>query len=649
MKFLFLLILSFILMQTELRAQELKCETAGELMSSNASLQEFQTICQHLVNSDPACLRIVPENRLNCDKGQDSNRLLSSEDILSKVGQCLKGFLWDSLADLGGMIVDIISTLVDVQVKSVKSMAKFLVDDDFRNDALKKLQKSGGEGSKLAMDFLRMASAYFSQEFTRNLYDNDFNLMAALGKTLFEPLVKMLTNAVEGIAHHYISEYQCLNGVAKSNTICKAVGSLVMPPTAIFAFLKGGKAALVALEATSAGKAAVMTSRANFSKLNHLKAASNLSDAERLTEAAKLLGDSKLSKQQMDAIIEAHKIGIADGRGFYTYTQADIAKKARILREAGFDPAQTRLLMERGITGTFANPNTTSLANSARVQAQSLGLAIGKASERGADITSDMAKYKSAYKEAAENYTLSADIAKNPLILKMGWESAARAGDVPGAIAAYKKGIDTFGMNTDKMLQGVSQDIAALQKRVQASPKDPTLALELKTMKEVETKLKAELRPAIPLAPRPATPVVTPAAPKIKSVDEVNPREARDIANRMRLDRNPEEASKYYLKASTKQDFSDTNFLNAFDESLKGNGTVASQIISTSKKDSRELNKFVNEMFEREMHNTRDPVRKANLRRILEDIENTPSRERGLYNPQESMLKTMLRWTKDQD
>ncbi len=647
MKFLFLLILSFILMQTELKAQELKCETAGELMSSNASLQEFQTICQQLVNSDPACLRIVPENRLNCDKGQDSNRLLSSEDILSKVGQCLKGFLWDSLADLGGMIVDLISTLVDVQIKSVKSMAKFLVDDDFRNDALKKLQKSGGEGSKLAMDFLRMASAYFSQEFTRNLYDNDFNLMAALGKTLFEPLVKMLTNAVEGIAHHYISEYQCLNGVAKSNTICKAVGSLVMPPTAIFAFLKGGKAALVALEATSAGKAAVMTSRASFSKLNHLKAASNLSDAERLTEAAKLLGDSKLSKQQMDAIIEAHKIGIADGRGFYTYTQADIAKKARILREAGFDPAQTRLLMERGITGTFANPNTTSLANSARVQAQSWGLAIGKASERGADITSDMAKYKSAYKEAAENYTLSADIAKNPLILKMGWESAAKAGDVPGAIAAYKKGIDAFGMNTDKMLQGVSQDIAALQKRAHASPKDPMLALELKTMKEVEAKLKAELRPAIPMVAKPAIPIAAPTVPKIKSVDDVSPREARDIANRMRLDRNPEEASKYYLKASTKQDFSDTNFLNAFDESLKGNGTIASQIISTSKKNYRELNKFVNEMFEREMHNTRDPVRKANLRRILEDIENTPSRERGLYNPQESMLKTMLKWTKD--
>lgn len=647
MKFLFLFILSFILMQTELKAQELKCETAGELMSSNASLQEFQTVCQHLVNSDPACLRIIPENRLNCDKGQVGNRLLSSEDILSKVGQCLKGFLWDSLADLGGMIVDIISTLVDVQVKSVKSMAKFLVDDDFRNDALKKLQKSGGEGSKLAMDFLRMASAYFSQEFTRNLYDNDFNLMATLGKTLFEPLVKMLTNAVEGIAHHYISEYQCLNGVAKSNTICKAVGSLIMPPTAIFAFLKGGKAALVALEATSAGKAAVMTSRASFSKLNHLKAAANLSDAERVAEAAKLLGEMKLSKQQMDAIIEAHKIGIADGRGFYTYTQADIAKKARVLREAGFDPAQTRLLMEKGITGTFANPNTTSLANNARVQAQSLGLAIGRASERGADISVEMTKYKSAYKEAAEHYTHSADIAKNPLILKMGWESAAKAGDVPGAIAAYKKGIDAFGMNSDKMLQGVSQDIAALQKKALASPKDPTLALELKTMKEVEAKLKAELRPAIPLAPKPATPVAAPTKPKIKSVDEVSPREARDIANRMRLDRNPEEASKYYLKASTKQDFSDTNFLNAFDESLKGNGTVASQIISTSKKDSRELNKFVNEMFEREMHNTRDPVRKANLRRILKDIEDTPSRERGLYNPQESMLKTMLRWTNE--
>lgn len=630
------------------------CTTPGDLVSSSVSLPEFQFVCQHLVNTDPACLRIAPENKMNCEKGQAANRLLSSEDILSKVGQCIKGFLWDSLADLGNMIVDLISTLVDVNVKSYTAMAKFLVDDDFRNESIAKLKKGGGEGSKLAMDFIRMAAAYFSQEFPRNLSDSYYNPAVALGKTLFEPLVKMLSQAVEGIAQHYISEYNCLNGVAKSNTICKAVGSLIMPPTAIFAFLKGGKAALVALEATEKGAAAVKASRMSFAQMNHLKAAAKLTDAERLAEAGKLLDGMKLTKAQEEAIIAAHKIGIADGRGFYTYTQADISKKARILREAGFDPDQTRLLMERGITGTFANPNTTTLANGARTQAQTIGISINKMTANGQDVAGEMAKYKTAFKEAGENYSLAASSSKNPLVLKMAWESSAKSGDVAGTLAAYNKGLKEFGMNQQKMMMGISQDILTLQRKVAANPKDPTLALELKTLKEVEAKLKGVQPPASipkpivaqPAAAKPAEVVVATEAksaiPKIPESMKWN--EARDIANKHRLAHQPEEASHYYLKASQKRDFSDRQFVQAFDESLKGQGTVAREIFA--KADNKQLNAMLNEVFERELHYSKNATEKANLRKILEDIRDNKDKKSALYMPQERMLENMLRWTK---
>ena len=649
-----LLFLLFFILSFSLQAQPLTldptCTTPGDLVSSSVSLPEFQFVCQHLVNTDPACLRIAPENKMNCEKGQAANRLLSSEDILAKVGQCIKGFLWDSLADLGNMIVDLISTLVDVNVKSYTAMAKFLVDDEFRNESIAKLKKGGGEGSKLAMDFIRMAAAYFSQEFPRNLSDSYYNPAVALGKTLFEPLVKMLSQAVEGIAQHYISEYNCLNGVAKSNTICKAVGSLIMPPTAIFAFLKGGKAALVALEATEKGAAAVKASRMSFAQMNHLKAAAKLTDAERLTEAGKLLDGMKLTKKQEEAIIAAHKIGIADGRGFYTYTQADISKKARILREAGFDPDQTRLLMERGITGTFANPNTTTLANSARTQAQTMGISINKMTANGQDVAGEMAKYKTAFKEAGENYSLAASSSKNPLVLKMAWESSAKSGDVAGTLAAYNKGLKEFGMSQQKMMMGISQDILNLQRKIAANPKDPTLALELRTLKEVEAKLKGVQPPAS--IPKPMVAAAAPVKAEVKaeakagiSVPEnMKWNEARDVANKYRLAHQPEEASHYYLKAAQKKDFSDRQYVQAFEESMKGQGTVAREMFT--KADNKQLNAMLNEMFERELHYSKNATEKANLRKILEDIRDNKDKKSALYMPQERMLDNMLRWTK---
>ncbi|WP_408096536.1 hypothetical protein ACJVC5_15975 [Peredibacter sp. HCB2-198] len=654
MRFLFILLL--ILFTSTSWSQRLtldiSCTTPGDLVSSNVSLQEFQFVCQHLVDTDPACQRIVPENRMNCDKGQTANRLLSSENILSKVGQCIKGFLFDSLVDLGNMVVDLISSLVDMQVKSVTGMAKFLMDEDFRNESMAKLKKSGGEGSKLAMDFIRMSAAYFSQEFPKNLSDANYNPALALGKTLYEPLVNMLSQAAEGIAKHYISEYNCLNGEAKANTICKAVGSLIMPPTAIFAFLKGGKAALVALEATEKGKAAVAASRASFSKLNHLSTAAKLTDAERLAEASRLLDGMNLTQKQKEAIIAAHKIGIDEGRGFYTYTQGDISQKARLLREAGFNPDQTRLLMEKGITGTFANPNTTSLANGARVQGQTYGISINKLAANGQDVTQEMAKYKNAFKEAGENYSLAASTSKNPLILKMAWESSAKAGDVTGTLAHYQKGLKEFGMNQTKMMQGISQDILTLQRKVAANPKDPTLALELKTLKEVEAKLKGVQPPAAVVA-KPATPALAPvkaevkaeAKTEIKVPENMKWTEARDIANKYRLSRQPEEASHYYLKAAQKRDFSDRQFLQAFEESMKGQGTVAREIFA--KADNKQLNAMLNEMFERELHYTKNATEKTNLRKILEDIRDNKDKKSALYMPQERMLENMLRWTKE--
>lgn len=95
-----------------------------------------------------------------------------------------------------------------------------------------------------------------------------------------------------------------------------------------------------------------------------LENASLTDNKERLQKAKELLDSLKLPKQQESkielitpegkfttkgkAIIEAHKVGKA---GVYKYSFGEIREKTRILREAGFNEAQTRLLLESGLAG----------------------------------------------------------------------------------------------------------------------------------------------------------------------------------------------------------------------------------------------------------------------------------------------------------
>ncbi len=77
--------------------------------------------------------------------------------------------------------------------------------------------------------------------------------------------------------------------------------------------------------------------------------------AERLRRASEVLGTPgeprHLTYSQNRAIIKAHNVGAAEGRVIGTYTPQDIAQKGRILRQAGFNKSETRVLMEEGITG----------------------------------------------------------------------------------------------------------------------------------------------------------------------------------------------------------------------------------------------------------------------------------------------------------
>jgi hypothetical protein len=240
------IILLFILFLNVSWANE-KCTTASELMSSTFSGGEFTKICKNIVESDPGCKQIKPEKRMSCDV-KSENEILSSKNLLGKVGACLKGFLWDSMVELGKFVIDLIKLLVGASIDSVSSMIKFMTDSDYREKALSDSKLMASKTGKMARAFLNSSAMYFSREFSKNLAKNPLNPILAVGETLLKPLLTFMSQAVESIIDHFVPQYQCMNGAAKLNTICKLAGDIVMPPAIMFAWLKGGVGALKLLE-----------------------------------------------------------------------------------------------------------------------------------------------------------------------------------------------------------------------------------------------------------------------------------------------------------------------------------------------------------------------------------------------------------------
>jgi tryptophan 2,3-dioxygenase len=164
---------------------------------------------------------------------------------------------------------------------------------------------------------------------------------------------KMVKETINFALDEAGTRYQCYTPKFKAEMICTAVTSLLIDAAVGAGALGAVKKVIAIIKSKRALKA--IKKAVDAGEEIDLKDAAKLLKGDRLKAAAKVLGkDIKdFTKEEKDAILKAHEIGLKEKRGFYEYTQEDIVKKARILREAGFDPAQTRALMEAGITGAF--------------------------------------------------------------------------------------------------------------------------------------------------------------------------------------------------------------------------------------------------------------------------------------------------------
>ncbi|MFM6928498.1 MAG: hypothetical protein ACKOX6_08530 [Bdellovibrio sp.] len=175
-------------------------------------------------------------------------------------------------------------------------------------------------------------------------------------------------------------QIDCYNAKAAAAMTCEAIAQIATSAPGTtglvmnLARLKNiSKIAGVAVDAEKTG-AAAMASRA-MASASDLKKAASLSNIERIAAAEKALGRG-LSEAEKKALIKAHEVAEGTGRGYLTYSSADLKQKADTLQSAGFSKADRELLMRQGLAGSMSNTQAAkNYANAQRLAAERAGAA----------------------------------------------------------------------------------------------------------------------------------------------------------------------------------------------------------------------------------------------------------------------------------
>lgn len=160
-------------------------------------------------------------------------------------------------------------------------------------------------------------------------------------------------SAAERILDQFNVRRECYNTQALAEMYCEAGTMVALGAVGGYTTFRAWRAArLVELSRSVQVEAAY----ARFAKAGEavMSTAGKLSNSERKGVAEVLLG-RKLSKQEQDALIAAHKIGEEREAGFFTYTEQELRDKARLLRRAGFTLRERAILMRNGVAGSSAD------------------------------------------------------------------------------------------------------------------------------------------------------------------------------------------------------------------------------------------------------------------------------------------------------
>lgn len=457
-----------------------------------------------------------------------------------------------------------------------------------------------------------------------------------------------------------------------SQSVVGDVTKIALKPAAVYmdaleAGFKLGYSSVDNALASSSSTLVLEASRATAStnRTQQYQRMSALSNEERKVEASSSLGRT-LTEAEKDAVIRAHEVGIAEGRGFGTYTDEDKYRKGSILMRSGFSREEAQKLLDEGIAGTVASTSATpakflrmQTENSA-VWAEGKAQGIGKSWMSAEQAAANTKEALQSYEHAAKGFQqIARGLEGKASDYVKSAEYFAKAGKDKEAMEMLEQALKKANGNPQ-----LKADLEAAMKKLkglrEGESKNPLYTAQEESLQKLLDRVNkpVEVKPVVAETPKPAAPAA-PAAPAIPDPSKVTPRDAAFVANEYRLGSNkkpkdPSIASTFYKRASDdhfqaqvkaaagQRDakfFSDRNLHSAFTESLSGDGKVAMNMIEELGKhpSSQPLNAFVWEMHQGNHYVGATNQQRANMRKIIEKIQ-TEYKGR-LFDPQRNGVR----------
>lgn len=220
--------------------------------------------------------------------------------------------------------------------------------------------------------------------------------------------------------------YECYTPKVKAEMVCAGVTSLIVD-AAMGMGVKSAISKITAVVKSKKALGAINRAVAAEEKID-LKDSAKLLAADR-KKAAALVLEKKLTEAQEKAVIEAHEVGLKEGRGYFDYTPDDLRKKSKILKAAGFSDEERSLLMRSGITGQFSTEEAKKLI-SASIEKE---MKYGNPKEKQAILN--------RLNKTLEDYKAAKDPASQANYARLLGEMA-QAHDIKAAKGFYQMGLD---------------------------------------------------------------------------------------------------------------------------------------------------------------------------------------------------------------
>jgi hypothetical protein len=395
---------------------------------------------------------------------------------------------------------------------------------------------------------------------------------------------------------------------------------------------------------------------------------------EEIREKGLILRQANFKAEEIRALVDRGITGSLPASQAQRYANAIPAESVRSVPTVTLDSVQAASPVPQ-ISSAPSVPSTPARAPASTFQNVEIGEARSSVVRAG-DLRSSLARLapgeqqttrlremRDQFRRGADGYAAEAQRKGSAQHVGQSMWLYAKAGDSTAAVQMAQLGVRQYRMNAAQIVKGIDKELDFMRRDLAANPNNPGLIIERDTLVEVRRSLVVQQTTPAPVVSAPTT-TVTPAVatrpaappPTARTPSSVPISEAAGIANTLRLEGKSTDASHMYLRASLNDMikearrtkgynegsnyFANRNLSSAFDESLKGDGAVARQMVDSLSIEGQGagINEFIMEMHNKNIYQQVSPAARLNMHRLIDHILQVHRMK--LYTPQMNAIRS---------